>query len=76
MSLDSQNVVVSVEQNGSADKAELNVTLVCERPSSLMKPAAESALTRLLGLNIDMSGFYAMARADAPLRPLVERFMG
>ena len=76
MILGSQNVVVSVEQNGSADQAELDVTLACEKPSPLTKQAAEPALVRLLGLHIDMSGFYAMAQADAHLRPLVERFTG
>ncbi|HZD60368.1 MAG TPA: DNA-3-methyladenine glycosylase 2 family protein, partial [Anaerolineae bacterium] len=31
---------------------------------------------RLLGLNIDLTAFYSLAKDDAKLKPLVERFLG
>ncbi len=76
MVLDSQIVLASVEQKGPPKQPELEVTLVCENPSQLTRPAAEQELVRLLGLNVDLGGFYETASADANLRPLVERFTG
>jgi DNA-3-methyladenine glycosylase II len=57
-------------------RPELEVTLVCENPSPRTCLEAESALVRLLGLNIDLGGFYSAAEADGDLGPLVERFRG
>jgi DNA-3-methyladenine glycosylase II len=76
MILDSQVVVVSLEQIGAAEQPELEVNIACENPSPRIKQAAESALIRLLGLNVDMSGFYAAATVDVQLASLVEKFRG
>lgn len=76
MTLDSQTVLVSVEQVTPPDRPELEVTLVCENPSPGTCMEAESALVRLLGLNIDLGGFYSAAETDGDLGPLVERFRG
>jgi DNA-3-methyladenine glycosylase II len=76
MILDSQTVLVSVEQRTPPGQPELEVTLVCENPSPETCMETESALVRILGLNIDMGGFYSLAEADEDLGPLVERFRG
>lgn len=76
MALDSQMVLASVEQRGSAGQHELEVTPVCENPSPRVRPAAQSALIRMFGLKADLSGFYAMAQADTHLGPVVKRFRG
>jgi DNA-3-methyladenine glycosylase II len=76
MTLDSQTVLVSVEQMTPPGRPELEVTLVCENPSSGTSLEAESALVRILGLNTDLEGFYSAAEADGDLGPLVERFRG
>lgn len=76
MILDSQIVLASVEQRGSAAQPQLGVTLVCENPSARIRLAAQSALISMFGLNIDLSGFYAMAQADTHLSPVVKRFRG
>jgi len=76
MTLDSQIVLASVEQKGPPGSAVLAVDLACENPSPQTRLAAESALIRLLGLDVDLSGFYAMAFADAQLAPLAEKFIG
>ncbi len=76
MTLDSQTVLVSVEQMTPPAQPELEVTLVCENPSPGTWLEAESALVRILGLNIDLGGFYSVAEADGVLGPLVERFRG
>ena len=76
MTLDSQTVLVSVEQRTPPGRPELAVTLVCENPSHATRLEAESALVRLLGLNVSLGGFYSMAEADEHLGTLVERFRG
>ncbi|SPF38544.1 DNA-3-methyladenine glycosylase II [Syntrophobacter sp. SbD1] len=76
MPLGSQIVTVSVEQEGPAERPELRVSLFCKSPSSQTGLAARTAITRLLGLNVSLGGFYAMAQADPHLGPLVERFRG
>ena len=76
MTLDSQTVLVSVEQMTPPAQPELEVTLVCENPSPRTLLEAKSALVRILGLNIDLGGFYSVAEADGDLGPLVERFRG
>lgn len=40
------------------------------------RTAATAALTRALGLQIDLAAFYRMARRDARLAPLADRFRG
>ncbi len=76
MILDSQIVKASIEQKGTAAEPELGVTLVCANPSPRISAAAHSALIRMLGLNVDLRGFYAMAQADTHLGPVVKRFRG
>jgi DNA-3-methyladenine glycosylase II len=41
-----------------------------------VRAAATAAVTRALGLDIDLADFYRMARGDTRLAPLVERFRG
>lgn len=69
-------VVVAVTQVGGCDAPRLEVEITGGR----LPPSAESivseALTRLLGLELDLSGFYARAGADPVLAPLSARYRG
>ena len=76
MTLDSQAVLVSVEQMTPPAHPELEVTLACENPSHKTLLEAESALVRTPGLNTDLGSFYSVAEVDGNLTPLVERFRG
>lgn len=76
MVLEGKTVLASVRQQGAPEQPELLVTLSGKELCSEMQEASRKALLRLLGLEIDLSGFYAMAADDPFLRPLVERFKG
>ncbi len=69
-------VTVRESEGGRAEKSELQVTVsgAGSRPAGI--PSVTAALTRTLGLNIDLSGFYRLAEGDALLAPLVEQFYG
>lgn len=47
-----------------------------ELPEAELEAAAARLATRLLGLDVDLSGFYAMAEGDEMLRPLVAELRG
>ncbi|HLH06590.1 MAG TPA: hypothetical protein VKW78_05085 [Terriglobales bacterium] len=55
---------------------ELVVTLSGSQISSKIKKQVIAALTRLLGIDVDLSAFYRFARSDRRLAPLAERFLG
>ena len=65
-------VEVSTRQRGD----ELEVTLSGIRISPRVKEQIDAALKRLLGLEVDLSGFYEFARSDKWLKSLAERFRG
>ena len=65
-------VEISTQQRGD----ELEVTLSGIRVSPRVKAQIYAALKRLLGLEVDLSGFYEFARSDKWLKPLAERFRG
>ena len=77
LAFDGLLVEVSVRQTRSSDEPQLEVTAVCERrrPSKL-KEKLTAILERTLGLQVDLSGFYEMARDDLKIGALVRRFNG
>jgi DNA-3-methyladenine glycosylase II len=69
---------VAVRQSRGADDPALAVELR-GAPSDLDDGAVARVrllLTRMLGLDVDMSGFYRLAAGEAPLRSLASRFRG
>lgn len=69
-------VEIAVEQAGGPDDPRLDVALTGARPARARTAAVADALTRLLGLEVDLSGFYAAAAADGVLGPLARRYRG
>ncbi len=76
LSLGNQTVLAAIEQKGDFSSPELAVSLTCENPSPSIESASRSALTRLLGTDLDLSGFYRMAAGDRDLSLLSDRFLG
>ena len=70
--IESNPVEVSTRQRGD----ELEVTLSGVRTSPRIRKQIDTALKRLLGLEVDLSGFYEFARSDKWLKSLAERFHG
>lgn len=68
-------VDLEVTQVGAASRPALRV-VVRGAAGRRVRTTATAALSRALGLDIDLEGFYRMARADARLSPLVDRFRG
>jgi DNA-3-methyladenine glycosylase II len=68
-------VDVEVTQAGSASRPALHVA-VRGGAGHVVRTTVTAALSRALGLGIDLEDFYRMARADARLAPLVDRFRG
>jgi len=68
-------VDLAVAQVGSASRPALRV-VARGAAGRAVRAAATAAVSRALGLDIDLAGFYGMARHDARLAPLVDRFRG
>lgn len=69
-------VEFEVVQEGPPEEARLRVAVHGAPLDSGMKQAATATLERMLGLHIDLAGYYESASRDAKLRPLAERFRG
>lgn len=67
---------VSVVQTGPVERPAISVDVDGLRDSSLNRTAVKSALERLLGLDIELAEFYAMASAHRKLGSLARRFIG
>lgn len=67
---------LSVTQRGAPAAPRLEVVLDGHRVTSAAEDAARTALTRLLGLDLDLTPFYAQASLDETLRPLMQRYRG
>jgi DNA-3-methyladenine glycosylase II len=76
MVLDGKPALVRVEQQGTPHSPKLEITLVCDSPSTLIEKTATTAMERLLGVHVDLSAFYEMSAGDIILGPIVERFRG
>jgi DNA-3-methyladenine glycosylase II len=69
-------VELAVTQGSSAETPRLTIALVDGRLGGCAELNVVTALERLLGLRVDLSGFYQMAAADRVIDPLVARFRG
>ena len=69
-------IELAVTQSGSPLAPAVDVTLTGTRLDGPAEEIARAALTRLLGLGIDLSPFYRLAEDDPLLGPLATRFRG
>ncbi len=69
-------VEVSVTQEGDANSARLRVAAVGARLGGGDEPAVRAAVERMLGVRLDLRGFYRGAAGAPKLRGLAERFRG
>jgi DNA-3-methyladenine glycosylase II len=76
VSLDGAPVALSVTQVAGPDAPRLSIVLAGGRIDQPAEALARSALDRLLGLNVDLSPFAAMAAPDPLLGPLAARLRG
>jgi DNA-3-methyladenine glycosylase II len=76
--LDGSPTTTEVRQAGDGRRPALEVTLtgVGRSPSDRAVAEARAALIGLLGLHVDLGGFYELAGRDARLTALAERFVG
>jgi len=68
-------VGLAVTQSKSGARPEIEVRISAAHPRNL-KDQVAATVTRMLGLERDVSGFYRLARNDSTLRPLAERLRG
>ena len=74
--IDGRPVEVAVTQAGDPDQPRLDLTLSGARLTAARAATVTEVLTRLLGLEVDLSGFYARAAADRALGRLAQRYRG
>ena len=67
---------VAVRQTGTPASPALQVTLLAPHIDNYMTVEAAAVLERMLGLRVDLSGFYDLAARDRNLSVLAERFRG
>lgn len=71
-----RRVAVAVTQAGPCDAPRLDVAITGRALPLSIESTVGEALTRLFGLEIDLSGFYARAASDRALAPLAGRYRG
>lgn len=69
-------VEISVSQCGSSEAPRLEVNVTGGSSAASLKPEVSTLLTDLLGLQVDLKPFYAMAGRDPRLRGLAEKYRG
>lgn len=69
-------VAVAVNQAGTCDAPRLEISITGRTLPASMDSIVGDALNRLLGLQIDLSDFYARAARDRTLGPLAQRYRG
>jgi DNA-3-methyladenine glycosylase II len=74
--VDGEPLELAVTQVGAASTPRLEVVMTGRHVPRSAKAAARSALVRLLGLDLDLSGFYKRAARDDLLNELSERYRG
>ncbi|HEV7235362.1 MAG TPA: hypothetical protein VGN15_04215 [Ktedonobacteraceae bacterium] len=67
-------VCVSQQQAGTTPKLLVNVW--SPRPFEHLSAKIRAVLQRMLGLDIDLTGFYTMAKRDTAVDALAQRFLG
>lgn len=68
--------IATVCQTGTTASPELLITLLAPRLDTDMTEEAAALLERMLGLRIDLRGFYDLAARDMKLSVLAKRFRG
>jgi DNA-3-methyladenine glycosylase II len=68
-------VGVAVRQTRGGSRPEVEVRISAAHPQTT-KAEVASLVTKMLGLEIDLSDFYRLARGDARLRELADRLRG
>ena len=68
-------VTIAVRQTRFGERPEIEVRISAARPQAV-KAEVAAIVTRMLGLDRDLSDFYRLARGDAHLRELAERLRG
>jgi len=68
-------VGLAITQTRRVARPEIEVRISAAHPRDVKDDVA-AAVTRMLGLDRDLSGFYRLARNDSTLRPLAERLRG
>jgi DNA-3-methyladenine glycosylase II len=76
LEVDVGTIELAAVQTGSFAAPEIAVTLTGATLDQRSEQAARVALTRLLGLELDLSPFYRLAEVDPLLRILADRFRG
>jgi DNA-3-methyladenine glycosylase II len=76
LQIDGATLELATVQTGSSMVPRLSVTLTGAKLDQRSEQAARIALTRLLGLNLELAPFYGLAETDPFLRTLVARFRG
>jgi DNA-3-methyladenine glycosylase II len=69
-------VEVAVTQPATLETTRLKVAVAGQPVDAAIRAAVTTALERLLGLRIDLTGFYQFAAHDRRLGPLAQRFHG
>jgi DNA-3-methyladenine glycosylase II len=68
-------VAIAVRQTRSGERPEIEVRISAARPQAVKSEVA-AIVTRMLGLDRDLSDFYRLARGDAHLRELADHLRG
>jgi DNA-3-methyladenine glycosylase II len=76
IALDERPVELAVRQAGSWAEPRLIVKTTPAIRNAADRRRIRTILDRLLGLRLDLTGWYRMAAQDARLQPLAERFRG
>lgn len=69
-------VAVAVTQTAGGADPRLQVMITGEEVPASVEAAVVAALTRLLGIDLDLSDFYARAQRDIALGELAQRYRG
>jgi DNA-3-methyladenine glycosylase II len=76
IAIDGQPAVIAVRQIAPPKSPEIEVVATGPGASKKTAHAFEAIVNRILGLSIDLSDFYRIARDDDALGPLVNRLRG
>lgn len=68
--------LIEVTQPSSNTRARLSVQVNCDNESLELRREATVAVERLLGIRVDLRGFYEFAEGEPQLGPLAARFIG
>jgi DNA-3-methyladenine glycosylase II len=67
---------IAVEQTGPPDAARLKVAVCGGKPGPRTKAEVAATLDRMLGLHVDLRGFYRLSSGDRQLKLLADPFCG